>query len=141
MTESTQGSTDRFGLEVLPPEECDRLLARGTIGRIAFVAAGEPVIVPVNYRYHRGAIVLRTAQGEKLDAAGLAAPCAFEIDHWDETTRQGWSVLVKGTMEEVYRPDEVAELETLGVRPWSNPAARHIWIRIRPDEISGRRLR
>ncbi len=133
--------TDRHGLEILTSDECDRLLARGVIGRIAFVAAGEPVILPVNYRYHRGMIVLRTGRGEKLDAAGLAAPCAFEVDDWDEATRQGWSVVVRGTMEEVYRPDEVAELEALGLRPWASPEVRHIWIRIRPDEITGRRLR
>lgn len=132
--------TDRFGLEILSAEECDRLLAAGVIGRIAFVAEGEPVILPVNYRYHEGAIVIRTARGHKLDAAGLAAPAAFEIDHWDEQSETGWSVLVRGTMEEVYRPEEVAELSHLHLRPWSNPEARRVWIRVRADEITGRRL-
>ena len=70
----------------------------------------------------------------------MAAPVAFEIDNWDEATETGWSVLVRGTMEEVYRPEDVAELAHLHLRPWSNPEARRIWIRIRPEEISGRRL-
>ncbi len=132
--------TDRFGLQILSSDECDRLLGSAVIGRVAFVVDGEPVILPVNYRYHEGTIVIRTAAGEKLDAAGLAAPVAFEIDDWDETTETGWSVLVRGTMEEVYRPEEVAELAHLHLRPWSNPEARRIWVRIRPDEITGRRL-
>lgn len=132
--------TDRLGLEILSKAECDRLLGEGTIGRIAFVSAGEPAIVPVNYRFHDGSIVLRTARGEKLDAAALEAPVAFEIDAWDPEEHTGWSVLVRGRAEEVDGPEEIAELDALGLRPWANAPEQRLWIRIRRLETTGRRV-
>jgi nitroimidazol reductase NimA-like FMN-containing flavoprotein (pyridoxamine 5'-phosphate oxidase superfamily) len=131
---------DRTGLEVLSAQECDRLLAENVIGRVAFVADGEPVVLPVNYRLHRGAVVFRTARGEKLEAAARRAPVAFEIDGWDPDTQTGWSVLVRGVAEEVLDEDQVAELETLGLRPWADSPQRRIWVRIRREDVTGRRV-
>lgn len=41
--------TDRAGLDVLPFEECLRLLASVPVGRVGFVAEGEVVMLPVNH--------------------------------------------------------------------------------------------
>lgn len=131
---------DRTGLEVLSAQECDRLLAENVIGRVAFVADGEPVVLPVNYRLHQGAVVFRTARGEKLEAAARRAPVAFEIDGWDPNAHTGWSVLVRGVAEEVLDQDQVAELETLGLRPWAESPQRRMWVRIRREDVSGRRI-
>jgi hypothetical protein len=35
---------------------------------------------------------------------------------------------------------QVAELETLGVKPWAEHAERTRWVRIVAEEITGRRL-
>ena len=133
-------AADRGGITILTAEECDQLLSSTPIGRVAFVAAGEPVILPVAYRYTRGTIVFRTARGEKLDAAGRRAPVAFEIDGWDAARQTGWSVLVKGVSEEVVDPAELEELRALGLRPWTEAVDRRLWIRIRADEVTGRRI-
>lgn len=133
-------AADRGGIAILTTEECDRLLSSTPIGRVAFVAAGEPVILPVAYRYTRGTIVFRTARGEKLEAAGRRAPVAFEIDGWDAVGETGWSVLVKGVSEEVVDPAELEELRALGLRPWTEAVDRRLWIRIRADEVTGRRI-
>ncbi|MFO7549510.1 MAG: pyridoxamine 5'-phosphate oxidase family protein [Acidimicrobiia bacterium] len=135
------GPVDHGGIQVLTAAECDELLASTPVGRIAFVAAGEPVVLPVTYRYHAGSIVFRTARGEKLEAAGRRAPVAFEIDGWDAEGHTGWSVLVKGVAEEVLRPEELDELQSLGLRPWSDAVGRRLWIRVRADEVTGRRIR
>ena len=37
-------------LEELPYEECVELLAAQSVGRIAVIVEGGPVVVPVNYR-------------------------------------------------------------------------------------------
>ncbi len=76
---------DRQGLIVMTLEECERLLEARSIGRIALLAAGEPLILPVVFQYVHGAVVFRTAPGEKLDAVWQNAPAAFEIDDWDTT--------------------------------------------------------
>jgi uncharacterized protein len=132
--------TDRRGLIVLTLEECERLLEGGFIGRIAVVSAGEPLILPVLFKYTQGSIVFRTAPGEKLDAVWLSAPAAFEIDDWDESARAGWSVLVRGQTEAVEDDAEVAELERLGLEDWVPSSQPTTWVRIRPVEITGRRI-
>jgi nitroimidazol reductase NimA-like FMN-containing flavoprotein (pyridoxamine 5'-phosphate oxidase superfamily) len=103
------------------------------------VVNGEPVILPVNYRYARGSIVFRTALGEKSDAAMMDKPVAFEIDGWNAVQEKGWSVLVKGTAHEV-DADDAAALEASTLQPWARAVERDIWVRIVPNEITGRRI-
>lgn len=131
---------DRTGVEVLDTATCERLLASSTVGRVGFVAEGDVVILPVTYGMDGSRVVFRTANGEKLHAAVLGRSFSFEIDAWDATARAGWSVLVKGVGEEVWQSDEVSGLENLGIEPWADPEARTHWIRIRPDEVTGRRV-
>lgn len=132
--------TDHRGLVVLTLEECTRLLEVRPIGRIALVAAGEPLILPVLFRYINGTIVFRTAAGEKLDAVWQSAPAAFEVDDWDTPTRTGWSVLVRGQTEAVHDDAQIAELESLGLDEWVPSSQPSTWVRIRPVEITGRRI-
>lgn len=137
MTESPP--TDRRGLIVMTLEESEQMLSVRSIGRVAIVTAGEPLILPVLFLYTQGTIVFRTAPGEKLDAVWQNAVAAFEIDGWDAPTRTGWSVLVIGRTETVYQKEQVAELEELGLESWV-PSPPTTWVRIRPSEITGRRI-
>ena len=120
--------------------ECEQLLADRSIGRIALMAAGEPLILPVLFQYVHGTIVFRTAPGEKLDAAWQNAAAAFEIDDWDVSNRTGWSVLVRGQTETVNDDAQIAELESLGLEEWVPDSQPSTWVRIRPVEITGRRI-
>lgn len=129
---------DHIGMEVISAAECDDLLSSAPIGRIAYLSDGEPVILPVNYGWHQGSVVFRSAIGSKLDAAIRHVPMAFEIDSWEPGHHRGWSVLVRGTATEVVESSEVEELEKLGLVSWVGELDR--WIRIRPDEITGRRI-
>jgi uncharacterized protein len=130
---------DRVGIEILSFDQCQELLAAGVVGRIGMFVNGEPVILPVNYRYARGSIVFRTALGEKSDAAMMEKPVAFEIDDWDGAQEKGWSVLVKGTAHEV-DADDAAAAEASTLQPWARAVERDIWVRIVPNEITGRRI-
>ena len=127
-------------MEVLSSEECLELLGREQIGRVVFIAAGEPLIMPINYRMHGGRIVFRTTAGEKLDAARNAKSVGFEIDSWDTENHTGWSVIVRGSAREVEAPQVIAELNTLGLEPWANEVSRDNWVSIVADEITGRRI-
>jgi len=131
---------DRLGLEVLPVEQCWELVSTSAVGRVAFVDAGEPTVLPVTHSVLGREIVFRSASGTKLAAAQMNAAVAFEVDGWDATTQQGWSVLVRGTAETVYDEGEVAELDVRARAPWLDAAADGTWVRIRANEISGRRL-
>jgi len=120
--------------------ECEELLSRALIGRISVLYAGEPLILPVLFSYTKGAIVFRTAPGEKLDMVWVNATAAFEIDDWDLSARTGWSVLVRGRAETVDDESEAAELERIGLASWVPDLRPTTWVRIRPTEITGRRI-
>ena len=132
--------TDHAGLHVLTSAECDSLLAKAQIGRIAFVSEGDVLIFPVNYRYVRGSIVFRSAEGTKLDVAANHRPVAFEIDGFDENQRTGWSVLVTGIARYVMSEDEEAELADIDLIPWTPLIRARRWIRISPEHITGRKI-
>jgi nitroimidazol reductase NimA-like FMN-containing flavoprotein (pyridoxamine 5'-phosphate oxidase superfamily) len=127
-------------LEELTLDECMQLLRIGTVGRIAFAVHEFPVVFPVNYRLVETSaapwIALRTRPGNIIDHAPLAS--AFEIDGHYETRREGWSVLVRGTLERV-DPDAAGFRERFDPEPWLT-AERESWLAIAPFAISGRRL-
>jgi nitroimidazol reductase NimA-like FMN-containing flavoprotein (pyridoxamine 5'-phosphate oxidase superfamily) len=133
-------ATDREGLEVLRFQECLELLDTQPVGRIAFVHAGLPVVLPVNHRRDDRTVVFRTAPGSMLDAAMMRHVVAFEVDHYDADARTGWSVVLRGSSDVVTDDDEVARLDRLGLHPWADRADRRDWVRIRPTEVSGRRI-
>lgn len=141
MTDPTPAvPTDHVGLEVLTSAECDSLLAQTVIGRIAFVADGDVVIFPVNYRYKNHTIIFRTADGTKLDVAANRQPVAFEIDGYDTDAKTGWSVLVKGIARYVMDDETESELEDLDLRPWAPLTQVRRWVTISPEEITGRKI-
>ncbi len=131
---------DRGGLEIIPGDVCQKLLEASEVGRIAFVAAGSPVVLPVNFRFYARRIVFRSTVGSKLNAAAMGDPVAFEIDDWDARTRTGWSVMVRGRAAEVTDAALLAELYDLGLRPWADPTLRTRWVQVLPSDIDGRRI-
>jgi uncharacterized protein len=130
---------DHSGLEILPYDECLRLLGTVPVGRISFLADGEIVVLPVNHVMDGNDPVFRTARGSKLSAAEGQDVVAFEADSYDERTRAGWSVLVNGRAHAIYEDPEIRRLSRLGLQPWAAAAKHAFWIRIRPASITGRR--
>lgn len=137
---ATAVPTDRNGLEVLGLDECMDLLAMVPVGRVAFIAEGAPLIVPVNHAVWHGGVAFRSAPGSKLDAAIMERYVAFEVDGLDREQRVGWSVVVQGVAETIDDPGDVNALDALGMQPWSPHVSNGRWVRIRPDVVSGRRV-
>lgn len=125
-------------LEAIPVDECLQLLESRYVGRIAFLEGGRPQILPVNYAMFEGSVVFRTDYGALLDAVHMSE-VAFEVDAIDPEYRTGWSVVVRGRAEEVWRPEELARMRDLPLRPWA-PGARDHYVRIDPTSITGRRI-
>jgi uncharacterized protein len=130
-------------LELLDHEECLVLLGAGVVGRIAFVQDHVPVVLPINYRLVERSgqtpgswIAIRTRPGNIIETAPFTV--AFEIDGFEPSTHEGWSVLVQG---DLYRIDsDVAEIRTgFDSEPWLTDE-RDAWLLIQPFSISGRRL-
>ena len=126
---------------VLDRPTCLELLASTPIGRIAYTTDQHPMVVPVNFAWHEDTIVFRTLEGKKLDAAAEGQRVCFEIDHWNPEDRSGWSVAVIGPAREVTNFAEREQLENIGLVPWAKDKWRPAWIRIQPQDITGRMLR
>lgn len=124
---------------VISPAECESLLRRSHLGRIALVDDDGPLILPVNFVLDDAEVVFRTNPGSKLNAALQRAPVAFEIDGIDERSRTGWSVLVRGHAREVTDPAQIARLEQLALVPWA-PGDRPHYVRVTSTETTGRRI-
>lgn len=127
---------DHQGLEVLDTATCWELLASTPVGRIAFVDAGEPAILPVNHAVAGHRVVFRTARGTLLHEALTRQPVAFEADGYDEAARTGWSVVVRGVADLAETPLPPGE----GPRPWADSVPREDLVEIRVEEITGRRI-
>jgi len=127
-------------LEPLSHEECLELLRDGVVGRIAFTVDDFPVIFPVNYRLMETSgrvwIALRTRPGNTIERAPVNV--AFEIDGIDQSRRQGWSVLARGTFHEV-DPEAADFRERFDPHPWIENE-RESWMIVDPFAITGRRL-
>lgn len=131
-------------IEELEADECLKLISGGGIGRIAYTSRFGPAVLPVNYAWHDGAVVFRTAEHGPLDEdlrTGIRDAdykVAFEIDSIDPAARQGWSVLIQGPAHHVTGTAEEAVRQT-GVESWA-PGDRELFVRIVPSRITGRRV-
>ncbi|HWG93418.1 MAG TPA: pyridoxamine 5'-phosphate oxidase family protein [Mycobacteriales bacterium] len=125
------------GLRVLDEDECLALLARRTVGRLAYVArAGVPDVTPVNYLLDGRDVLVRSAPGPKLQAAERGDVVAFEVDDLDEDAQAGWSVVLVGRAR---RLSAAEAARTPAPVPWSDGVRRHV-VRISPTRITGRAL-
>jgi nitroimidazol reductase NimA-like FMN-containing flavoprotein (pyridoxamine 5'-phosphate oxidase superfamily) len=123
----------------LTRSECFRLLASRHLGRIVLIDELGPAAFPVNYVLDGHTLLFRTDEGSKLDAALRGARVAFQIDGADETSRTGWSVLVRAEAVEVVDSDDLAQVRKLPLYPWA-PGAKTHYVRLLPALLTGRRI-
>jgi hypothetical protein len=128
--------SDEAWLDEIGAEDCWRLAASMPLGRVGFVRAGRPVVLPVNHVVDRHTIMFRTDDHSTLGNLEAGEPVAFEIDDFDDDQRTGWSVMVAGELLGTDRADRRVDSPP---SPWV-PSDANRWWRIRPDHITGRRL-
>jgi nitroimidazol reductase NimA-like FMN-containing flavoprotein (pyridoxamine 5'-phosphate oxidase superfamily) len=107
---------------------------------LAVTVADQPEIFPLNYVVDHGTLVFRTAEGTKLAALMVSPRVAFEADgRIPGDTDEAWSVVVKGSIEELRRLDEVVAADDLPLFPWhESPKGR--FVRVVPHQVTGRRF-
>lgn len=131
----------RGQLQEIGRDECFELLESTSVGRIGYCTTGGAVVLPVNHAVIGGDIVVRlNPSGQTARYLRDNAPDAdvtFEVDHIDEHTQSGWSVLVSGTTLSI----DAESLADMTDRPIPWPAGG-FWdyVRIRPRRVTGRRL-
>jgi nitroimidazol reductase NimA-like FMN-containing flavoprotein (pyridoxamine 5'-phosphate oxidase superfamily) len=128
------------GFSELGDQECLRLLAMTSIGRIVFTHHALPAVLPVRYVLdHDSAIVVRTSKFSQMAAGVDDAVVAFEADCFNDDERSGWSVVVTGRAALVTEPGERRRLRALDVHSWANPP-EETYIRIACELVAGRSL-
>jgi hypothetical protein len=131
--------SDGSALEQLSRDECLRLMASVSVGRIIYTRRALPAVELVKFTLDHGDIVVRTASGGRLAAATQQAVVAFEADCLDAAQQAGWSVTAVGKSREVTDPEDIGRLQKLGLSSWA-PGTREHFIRITQEILNGRRL-
>jgi uncharacterized protein len=132
--------SDGSALEQLPREECLRLMASVSVGRIIYTRRALPAVELVNFALDHGDIIIRTDSGGNLAVAIQHSVVAFEVDRLDADQRAGWSITAIGQSREVTDSAEIGQLQEMGLTSWA-PGVREYFIRISPEILNGRRFR
>jgi nitroimidazol reductase NimA-like FMN-containing flavoprotein (pyridoxamine 5'-phosphate oxidase superfamily) len=134
----------------LDRQECEALLARNQVGRIAFAFHDRVDIQAIHYVHHGDWLYVRTAPGAKIMTIAHNHWVAFEVDEIDGTF--DWrSVVVRGSVyvldPEGTKQDQRAYLEAAELLRMVIPETlrshdpvpfRYMLLRIHIDEITGR---
>jgi nitroimidazol reductase NimA-like FMN-containing flavoprotein (pyridoxamine 5'-phosphate oxidase superfamily) len=126
-------------MDRLSEEECWELLGSSELARIAFAAAGDVEIFPVNAVVDRRTIVFCTAEGTKLAGAAVFHRVAVEADGLDPETGLAWSVVLKGDAEVLEDFNDIYAAQELPLHPW-HPGFKDRFVRVKPRDIQGRRF-
>lgn len=131
-------TAERFPrLDALNEDQAIDLLRTHQVGRVAWISAEGPVILPVAYAWREGAIGFRTADWGVLASLATATKVAFQIDDLEGPTATGWSVLVRATSAAITESTEIVGWLTLLPDPWA-PGDREMLIRLEPVSVTGR---
>jgi hypothetical protein len=127
---------DQRGSEILGGPECRRLLAVAAkehhIGRLAVTDGQSPLVIPLNFVFHDGGVLIRVGPGRIAEIVP-GALVAFEVDRVETKNGTAWSVLVRGLASST-DPDDSAIPEP------RVPEPGHMVLSIRPDVVTGRRF-
>jgi nitroimidazol reductase NimA-like FMN-containing flavoprotein (pyridoxamine 5'-phosphate oxidase superfamily) len=129
---------DRSGLEILDRDECFRLLATATVGRIGLTVGALPVVLPVSFRLQGDRIVFVAAVGSTLDAATRDAVVAFEADDVEPATCAGWSVTGTGVARDASAA-ELIDFAEAGLPRWAAWGDDRLVV-VSTEMLSGRRI-
>ncbi len=122
----------------LSDKECLDRLSGEAFGRMAITTPRGPRIVPLNYSLVDGAIVFRTTPYGEVARFAVGNAAAFEVDHVDQATHTGWSVVAAGIVEEL--DAGFTDLRQAWVpRPWPG-GVRNLYLKLTWCELTGRRL-
>jgi len=150
MREIVASAPLRARIRELGQAECQSILARNIVGRIAYALYDSVDIEPIHYVYSAGAVWGRTSAGVKTRITSRNPRVAFEVDeiearfHWRSVVVRGqFEVLpADGTpTERAARQQALPLLRMLGrdALTEADPAPfRDIIFRIRVDTMTGR---
>jgi nitroimidazol reductase NimA-like FMN-containing flavoprotein (pyridoxamine 5'-phosphate oxidase superfamily) len=125
---------DAFGLS---ESQCQELLASESFGRISLTMRALPVIMPINYGYLGGSVILGMSDGPARRAIAGGNVIALGVDSGN-TTDTFWTVLAIGRATEITDRNQTTEYRRMGLMDLTGTPAAH-YLQLRPDIIAGYR--
>jgi nitroimidazol reductase NimA-like FMN-containing flavoprotein (pyridoxamine 5'-phosphate oxidase superfamily) len=108
------------------------------VGRLV-VPGSDPYVVPVNYVVVGETVVYRSDEGSPLSRLHGQA-VVFEVDVLDDREHGGWSVVVRGMIDDVTHLEQDLRENLAGLEPWA-PGPKDRWLRLTVGDVTGRWLR
>lgn len=126
------------GFRELSESECRARLVECQTGRVAITAPDGPHVIPVNYALVDECVVFRTGRSTVLGTYAPGATIAFEVEHTDDVTRSGWSVVARGPASLVVDVEQLEHIRRIWEpSPWAGgDRPLHLVLSVR--ELSGR---
>lgn len=121
----------------LSESECLRLLRRAHVGRLAISSGAVPVILAVDYSMTDAAVLVRTAESDRIKAATDRAVVAFEASGVEDD-ENAWSVSIAGIAREA-SADELDPSAVDELPHWLAPYAERV-VAISIDRMTGHRV-
>ena len=127
------------GAHDLSAVECQELLATAHVGRLSLTMRALPVVLPVNYGYLGGTVILALGDGPAQRALSLGNIIGLGVDN-AHLPEPFWTVLVIGRASEITDPAACAEYRRLGLTAHTDgPASASHFMRLTPDIMTGDR--
>jgi len=101
----------------LTPKEIEEVLNTEVLGRVAYIASGKPVVVPVTYVYDGefGDVYVHSAEGAKVHAMRANPDVCFEVEQIRDMAN--WRVvLAPARFQEVWRDGEERAMDLLSAK-------------------------
>jgi uncharacterized protein len=117
---------------------CLAMLTTQAVGRLVLTRFG-PFVAPVNYAVVQEALVFRVDEGSPA-ASGAGATAVFEVDVIDELHHAGWSVVVRGRIDDITEEALTDPELWERVQPWA-PGPKNRCLRLHIEQVTGRWLR
>lgn len=130
----------------LDRSECEALLRRHAVGRIAFSFRDRVDIQPIGYVYEGEWLSCRTEPGTKLEALHHSPWVAFEVDEahglydWESVVLRGTVYLMpEGSDDHNATVAAIQRVAPLAFTPADPTPFRQVVFRVYPREMTGRR--
>ena len=124
----TSNPGDDGYFDSLDEAECRKLLATGSVGRVAWESESGINVMPVNYKVVDNQVVFHTSQMGSLSSLLEPTQVGFQVDEIDVETAVGWTLLVRGTTGPALGLDSIS---------WV-PDGRHVGVAIALEWLGGR---
>ena len=116
-----------------------QLLGTVRVGRVALPDDPSPTVLPVDFVVHGDQVLFRTVEGAKVEAAHAGGPASFQADGVDAEADTGWSVLVRGHLDELTSPSEQQQAAIERLHPMVGGERPHV-VALSIESLSGRRV-